>query len=197
MKEVLKSSIVGAAIISSVSAFAEVPSLESAIEALPQDQFTEFEAQFDAAESVITADVDFAIDTAVVAEAVEQGFISETEAADLETAVSLIEANQEFLDFDVINFIATQVESGNISAATAAGTLEIFNNLSDADKAIVGQSSFSPWASSPACGNTCDPSSDLLGSGNSANQSAAFQPSSSAGHTAVASAPLPDPDNIN
>lgn len=177
---------------SSVAYGADIPDLSSSIEALDASQLSAFEADIGGVESVISADVDFAFDTAVVNEALEQGFITEAEAADLDSALEVIEANQEFFDFDIASLIGDLISGGNLTPAYAAETLAIFNGLSDADKAIVGQSSFSPWLSGTNCGGSCS-ISDLS---NPNYQSAAYKSLSAAGQTAVASAPLSDPAKL-
>lgn len=194
MKAVFKSSVVGAVIVFSGSAFAEVPSLESAIEALPQDQFTEFEAQFDTAESVIDVNAEFQIDQAVVNQALEGGLITASQAEDLETTLTVIDENQEFFNFDVGQFITTMIaNNAGLDSADVAATLEAFNSLSDAGKAIVGDVSFTPWDSGYTCASPCDPVTALA---NAANTSDAFDSLSAADQAIVAAAPLTDPDNL-
>ena len=194
MKAVFKSSVVGAVFVFSGSAFAEVPSLESAIEALPQDQFTEFEAQFEATESVIDINADFQIDQAVVNQALEEGFITAEQADDLETTLGLIDENQDFFNFDVGQFITTVIANNSgLDTADVAATLEAFNSLSDAGKAIVGDVNFTPWDSGYTWTTGDDPVTELADANNT---SAEFDALSAADQAIVAAAPLTNPDNL-
>ena len=86
--------------------------------------------------------MDLAVDTAVINQAVSEGLITETEAADIETALGIVEANAEFFDFDIAGTIADAISNGVITAAQAAETLKIFNQLSDAGKTLVGNEGF-------------------------------------------------------
>jgi len=174
-------------------AHAEVPDLAGAIQSLDAAQMSAFEADIGSSESVISADIDFAFDTAVVNEALEQGLITEAEAADLDSALEVIEANQEFFDFDIASLIGELIAGGNLTPEYAAQTLAAFNSLSDADKAIVGQESFSPWLSNTTCGGGGCSISDLS---NPAYQSAAYKSLSAAGQATVAGAPFSDPAKV-
>ena len=64
------------------------------------------------------------------------------QAADIETALGIVEANAEFFDFDIAGTIAEAISNGVITAAQAAETLKIFNQLSDAGKTLVGNEGF-------------------------------------------------------
>lgn len=167
-------------------AHAEVPDLAGAIQSLDAAQMSAFEADIGSSESVISADIDFAFDTAVVNEALEQGLITEAEAADLDSALAVVEANQEFFDFDIANMIATLIASGGLTPAQAAETLALFDSLSDADKTIVGQESFSPWADG-GCSSNCTVANLAT---TAAYQSTEFKSLSSDGQTKVLAAPF-------
>lgn len=144
MRQTITTGIVSI-LLGSAVAHAEVPDLAGAIQALDATAFAEFETSITEVDTVITADVDFALDTAVVNEALEQGLITEAEAGDLESALDTIEANAEFFDFDIAAFLAEGMANGTISAAEANEVLTAFSQLSPAGKAIVGASGFSPF----------------------------------------------------
>jgi len=180
---------------------AEVPNLADSIQALDATSFNEFQESIAEVETVITADVDFALDTAVVNEALEQGLISESEAADLGSALETIENNAEFFDFDVAAFLADGMAIGAITAAQANEVLTAFSQLSPEGKAVVGAESFSAFDLSygsltnaiTACGGTCD-GDDLLNgvTGHTAAQlqSAEFESLSTADKSIVAGVSL-------
>lgn len=144
MRQTITTGIVSI-LLGSAVAHAEVPDLAGAIQALDATAFAEFETSITEVETVITADVDFALDTAVVNEALEQGLITEAEAGDLESALDTIEANAEFFDFDIAAFLAEGMAAGTISAAEANEVLTAFSQLSPAGKAVVGAGDFSPF----------------------------------------------------
>lgn len=144
MRQTIATGIVGL-LFSSAVAHAEVPDLAGAIQALDATAFAEFETSITEIDTVITADIDFALDTAVVNEALEQGLITEAEAGDLESALDTIEANAEFFDFDIAAFLAEGMAAGEISAAEANEVMTAFSQLSPAGKAVVGAGDFSPF----------------------------------------------------
>lgn len=155
MRQTIATGIVGM-LFSSAVAYAEVPDLAGAIQALDATAFAEFETSITEVDTVITADVDFALDTAVVNEALEQGLITEAEAGDLESALNTIEANAEFFDFDIAEFLAAALASGDVTAAEANEVLSAFSQLSAEGKAIVGAANFSPFDSTYLSNNSSD-----------------------------------------
>ena len=89
-------------------------------------------------------DVDIAVDATVeaaVSEAIEEGLISAEEAADATASLSLVADNAQFFNFDILDAIASIVESGEFTMAEVRST-EGFNSLSEAGKTVVGQESF-------------------------------------------------------
>ena len=118
----------------------EVPSLGDVIGSMSSAELDTMVSSVD--ETGISSDLDLAVDTAVINQAVSEGLISETEAADIETALGIVEANAEFFDFDIAGTIAEAISNGVITAAQAAETLKIFNQLSDAGKTLVGNEGF-------------------------------------------------------
>ena len=132
--------------VSAVPAFAQttdietqVPSLASALEGLSDAELSEVEAEVDS--GAIDGDVDVAI-TDAVSEAVSEGLITSEEAVDATAALEIVASNAEFFDFDILEAIGEILDSGEVSIDEIRDTLEGFNSLSDAGKAIVGQQNF-------------------------------------------------------
>ena len=126
-------------------AASHVPSLEASVNALSAEDRQSF-AQNAEALTAFDGVVAEAVDRAQVSAALEQGLITEEEAADLGTALSIIEENADKFDFDVGLYMTQAIASGEISAEQAANTLEAFNSLSDEAKALVGQEGFAAEA---------------------------------------------------
>ena len=120
----------------------EVPSLSDVIGTLSSTELDTMASSVD--EAGISADFELAVDTAVVNQAVAEGLITETEAADIDSALGIAEANAEFFNFDIASTIADAIANNVITAAQAAETLKIFNQLSDAGKTLVGNEAFAP-----------------------------------------------------
>ena len=138
-----KSIVVILSVLWSSFAFAQtsdVPSLGDVIGSLSSTELDTMVSSVD--DTGITSDLDLAVDTAVINQAVSEGLITETEAADIETALGIVEANAQFFDFDIANTIGEAIANGVITAAQAAETLKIFNQLSDAGKTLVGNEGF-------------------------------------------------------
>ena len=76
-----------------------------------------------------------------------EGAISMEALCDSAVAQQIANANAEFFDFDILDEIATIIAEGEFTEAQIRSTLEGFNNLSDADKALVGQYNFEADAS--------------------------------------------------
>lgn len=137
----MKNQILIATFVSTVSgtAFAasHVPSLEASIQALSPEQQQAMETNVEAM-TILNPQIEQAIGSAKVAAALEQGLITEEQAQDLETAISVIEANADKFDFDVGAYMSDAIANGDITAEQAAFTLSSFDQLSDAAKAIVG-----------------------------------------------------------
>ena len=70
--------------------------------------------------------------------------ITEEEAQDVAGALEILEANAEFFQFDIQDVIFQALEEGDVSLDEITLTLNAFNQLSDAGKAIVGQENFDP-----------------------------------------------------
>ena len=89
----------------------------------------------------ITGDVDAVIDSAVN-DAVKSGVISADQAGDMAASLQVVNANAQFFDFDILGTIGEGIKDGDFNMSEVRTTLEGFNNLSDAGKALVGQESF-------------------------------------------------------
>ena len=91
--------------------------------------------------TTLTVDVQSVIEAAV-SDAISDGFVAPDMRTDTEAAVDIANANAEFFDFDILDEIALLISEGEFTDAQIRSTLEGFNSLSDADKALVGQESF-------------------------------------------------------
>lgn len=122
----------------------EIPSLADVVSNMDATELSEMESSI-ADMGSIAVDVDIAVDASVelaVSEAIEDGLISAEEAADATASLSLVADNAQFFNFDILDAIASIVESGEFTMAEVRSTLEGFNSLSEAGKTVVGQESF-------------------------------------------------------
>ena len=137
----------------------EIPDLQSSIANLSEAELTTFESQI--TDTAITETLDIAVETAIetggaeipaglapelsaglVSEALSEGFITESEAADLTNTIEIYEANAEHFDFDFLATMQAAVEAGGLTAAEASQMMNAFNRLSDTAKSAVGSESF-------------------------------------------------------
>ena len=122
----------------------EIPSLADVVSNMDASALSEMESSI-AEMGSIAVDVDIAVEASVdaaVSEAIEEGLISAEEAADATASLSLVADNAQFFNFDILDAIASIVESGEFTMAEVRSTLEGFNSLSEAGKTVVGQESF-------------------------------------------------------
>jgi len=89
----------------------------------------------------LTFDVEQMIEAAVE-EAVATGTVGPELTENAAAVVELVNANAEFFDFDILDEIADIIAEGEFTEAQIWQTLEGFNQLSGADKALVGQEAF-------------------------------------------------------
>ena len=93
----------------------------------------------------ISGDVD-AVITSAVNDAIKEGVISAEQADDATASLTIINANAQFFDFDILatigDILADPQNNGQITMADIRSTLEGFNKLSDAGKAVVGREEF-------------------------------------------------------
>ena len=89
-------------------------------------------------------DFEGTLNLAVVNQAFESGLISADEASDVEAALEILEANTQFFDFDLLGLIDELLAEGVVTTEELYTTLDLFNQLSVADKTEVGKESFDP-----------------------------------------------------
>lgn len=89
----------------------------------------------------ISGDVDAVINSAVD-DAVKSGFITADKAGDLAASLTTINANAQFFDFNIMDTIGKGIAEGDFNVSDVRATLDGFNQLSDAGKALVGKESF-------------------------------------------------------
>ena len=124
---------------SQTGAEVEVPPLSEILGSLSGIQIEALEGDVSTGAG-LTEDIDIAIEQAV-SEAVAEGVITQEQAADAAASLAIVNANAEFFDFDILDAMGDAIEQG-LSIEEVRLTLESFNSLSDAGKAIVGQNSF-------------------------------------------------------
>ena len=124
-----------------VLAASHVPSLEVSVNALSVEDRAAFE-QNSQALTGMNADVDSAIQQVRVNKAVEEGLMTSEEAQNMETALSILEANADSFNFDVKAAIAEAYDQGLVTQDQIVQTLQAFDSLSDAAKLSVGNSEF-------------------------------------------------------
>jgi len=89
----------------------------------------------------LSIDMDISIQAAID-DAIAQGVIGADDADDAAATLSLVSANAEFFNFDILDAIGSVIEDGTFSMDQVRQTLEGFNNLSDEGKALVGDRQF-------------------------------------------------------
>ena len=125
---------------------AEVPSLADVLSEMSDVEISEMEQSvFDA--GALDFDTQSMIQNEIEA-ALEEGLISPEQASDLDIALEIVNANAEYFDFDILQEISDLIEEGEFSEAQIRQTLQAFDSLSDADKALVANEGFD--ASDPA-----------------------------------------------
>ena len=130
------------------SAWAQVPELGDVLGELSTTELDAFNDSLVEAPSVITEDLEVTLDLVLVNDALDQGFINESEAEDLETALGIIEANADFFNFDLQGLLAQLLEAGFITPEEIASTLQVFDTLTPADKQVVGDETFQLYTAS-------------------------------------------------
>ena len=86
-------------------------------------------------------DTDMMIENQITA-ALEEGLISPEHAGDAEIVMEIVNANAEYFNFDILQEISDLIAEGEFSEVQIRQTLEAFDSLSDADKALVAQEEF-------------------------------------------------------
>ena len=118
----------------------EVPSLADVLNDMNDVEILEMEQSvFD------TGALDFDTQSIIQNEieaALEEGLISPEQASGLDIALEIVNANAEYFDFDILQEISDLIEEGEFSEAQIRQTLQAFDILSDADKALVANEGF-------------------------------------------------------
>ena len=85
----------------------------------------------------LTGEVDAVID-GIVADAVAEGVITADQAEETAATLSIVAANAEFFEFDIVEVINRLIVEVGVPMPAIQETLDGFNRLSDAGKALVG-----------------------------------------------------------
>ena len=117
----------------------EVPSLADVMTGMSDSELNAMESE--TASGSLSADMDISIESAV-SEAIADGLITADQAEDAAATLELIQSNAEFFNFDILDAIGEVIAEGEFSMDQIRTTLEGFNNLSDAGKALVGNVDF-------------------------------------------------------
>ena len=117
-----------------------IPSLADVMGSMTDAEVSQMESNVSDAGS-LSMDMDVSIETAV-SDAIEDGLISADQAEDAAATLEIISSNAEFFNFDILDAIGEVIESGEFSMQDIRQTLEGFNTLSDAGKALVGNEEF-------------------------------------------------------
>ena len=125
-------------------AWAQVPELGDVLGELSTTELDAFNDSLAGEDTIMLDDFEGSLNIAIVDQALEQGFITADEAADVEAALGIIEDNAEFFDFDLLALVEELLSEGVVTTDELYTTLDLFNQLSVADKTIVGQESFNP-----------------------------------------------------
>ncbi len=89
-------------------------------------------------DGALTGEVD-AVIADIVADAIEEGIITADQAEETVATLSIVTANAEFFEFDILEVINHLVEEENVPMSAIKKSLDGFNRLSDAGKEIVGR----------------------------------------------------------
>ncbi|MGC6518373.1 MAG: hypothetical protein ACON49_10165 [Candidatus Puniceispirillaceae bacterium] len=140
---IVKSSVIALAMLSAPALAqdsAGVPSLADVMGAMSSEEVTQMEGGV-SEEGALSLDMDVTVESAVN-EAIEDGLITADQAEDAAASLEIIQANADFFNFDILDAIGEVIESGEFSVEEIRQTLEGFNTLSDAGKALVGNEEF-------------------------------------------------------
>ena len=127
------------------SAWAQVPELGDVLGDLSTTELDAFNDSLAGEDTIMMDDFEGSLNIAIIDQALDEGFITADEAADVEAALAIIDDNAEFFDFDLLALVEELLAEGVVTTDELYTTLDLFNSLSVADKTIVGQESFSPY----------------------------------------------------
>ena len=116
-----------------------IPSLADVMGSMSSEEVSQMESN--ASENSLSMDMDVSIETAVN-DAVADGLITAEQAEDAASTLEIVSSNAEFFNFDILDAIGEVIESGDFTMEEVRQTLEGFNTLSDAGKALVGNEQF-------------------------------------------------------
>ena len=126
-------------------AWAQVPELGDVLGDLSTTELDAFNDSLAGEDTIMMDDFEGSLNIAIIDQALDEGFITADEAADVEAALAIIDDNAEFFDFDLLALVEELLAEGVVTTDELYTTLDLFNSLSVADKTIVGQESFSPY----------------------------------------------------
>ena len=109
----------------------------------------------------LTPDTEIVVEEAV-SEVLAKSTISLESLSDEEAFQQIANANAEFFDFVILDEIALLISEGEFTNAQIRATLEGFNNLSDADKALVGQYNFEARVGDPLYDQVSDAGKQII-----------------------------------
>lgn len=138
--------IIAASVFAATGAFAQssdtgaIPSLADVMGSMTSEEVSQMESNVSDGGS-LSMDMDMSIETAVN-DAVAEGLISADQAEDAAATLEIVSSNAEFFNFDILDAIGEVIASGEFSMEEVRQTLEGFNTLSDAGKALVGNEEF-------------------------------------------------------
>ena len=117
-----------------------VPSLADVLSEMDEVEILQME-QTVTDTGTLDLDTDMMIENQITA-ALEEGLISPEHAGDAEIVMEIVNANAEYFNFDILQEISDLIAEGEFSEVQIRQTLEAFDSLSDADKALVAQEEF-------------------------------------------------------
>ena len=117
-----------------------VPSLADVLSEMDEVEILQME-QTVTDTGTLDLDTDMVVENQITA-ALEEGLISPENASDVEVVMEIVNANAEYFNFDILQEISDLIAEGEFSETQIRQTLEAFDSLSDADKAIVAQEEF-------------------------------------------------------
>jgi len=117
-----------------------VPSLADVLSEMDEVEILQME-QTVTDTGTLDLDTDMVVENQITAD-LEEGLISPENASDVEVVMEIVNANAEYFNFDILQEISDLIAEGEFSETQIRQTLEAFDSLSDADKAIVAQEEF-------------------------------------------------------
>ncbi len=140
LKTLTSISVLGIAIgamMASAASAQEVTSLEDALQSADPDRIAQMQNEI---EGTTLSDIGAGINIqTVISDGVGAGQFTDSEAADLEEALALVNANTEYFNFDIAAYILEAIEEeADITPELIADVMRAFERLSPEGKRIVG-----------------------------------------------------------